>query len=224
MGLVHAGMAQHGQAVFAHTQTNGRGQRQRTWISESGANINISLIIEPEGLATSQMFLLSKAVAVGTLQFLDRHVKSETSVKWPNDLYWRDRKAGGILIENVVQGTGWKYAIVGIGININQTAFGDLDGKAVSLRQITGRKMDPVAAAKELCTYIDRTYAEIFTLPQHIIETYRDRLYKKGETARLKKGTRVFDAVIKDVTETGQLVVQHAVEEKLEVGAVEWVH
>jgi len=217
-------MARHGLAVFAHTQTKGRGQRQRSWISEGGANINLSIIMEPEGLATSQMFLLSKAVAVGTLHFLDAQVKSETSIKWPNDLYWRDRKAGGILIENVIQGNAWKYAIVGIGININQTDFGSLEGKAVSVRQITGRELDPVAAAKALCAAIDKTCSDILTLPQHIIETYRERLYKRGETARLKKGSRVFDAVIKDVTETGQLVVQHAVEEKLEVGSVEWVH
>ena len=132
-GAVHAGMAQHGTIVFAHHQTKGKGQHNRAWLADEGKNIAMSVILQPPGLALSQSFLISMATALGVQRFFSHYAGSETKVKWPNDLYWRDRKAGGILIENIVQGSEWKASIVGIGININQTAFENLENKAVSL-------------------------------------------------------------------------------------------
>jgi len=222
-GLVHAGMAQSGTVVFAHHQTNGKGQRHREWVSEGGKNIAMSVIAEPQVLSLSQSFLLSMATAVAVHRFFTAYAGPETKVKWPNDLYWRDRKAGGILIENVVQGSEWKMAVVGIGININQTQFDDLNNKAVSLKQITGKDYDPVALAKELCERLQAAYTLVRKLPMEIAELYRKRLYKLDETVRLKHGSRVFDAVVKDVSTLGELIVEHATEERFNVGDVEWM-
>lgn len=222
-GMVHAGMAQPGTAVFAHHQTKGKGQRNRQWLDEGGKNVALSIILQPPPLALSQSFLLSMATAVGVYNLFSRYAGSETSVKWPNDLYWRDRKAGGILIENIVQGSEWKAAIVGIGLNINQTSFEALGTKAVSLKQITGKVHEPVLLAKELCSHMSEAYSLLHRLPSEIIEQYRRQLYKLNETVRLKQGSRVFDAVVKDVTALGELVVEHGTEERFAVGEVEWV-
>ncbi|MDQ3279741.1 MAG: biotin--[acetyl-CoA-carboxylase] ligase [Bacteroidota bacterium] len=222
-GLVHAGMAQSGTAVFAHHQTKGKGQRHRTWQGEPNQNIALSLILQPPGLALSQAFQLSMATALGVHRFFSHYAGSETKVKWPNDLYWRDRKAGGILIENHLQGSNWKAAIVGIGININQTSFDTLERKAVSLKQITGKEHSPVELAKELCTYLCEAYARMHKLPSELMALYRSHLYKLNEPVRLKHGSRVFDAVIKDVTALGELVVDHATEERFSVGELEWM-
>ncbi len=222
-GLVHAGMAQSGTAVFAHHQTKGKGQRNRQWEGDSGKNIALSLILQPPFLALSQAFLLSMASALGVSRFFSKYAGTETSVKWPNDLYWRDRKAGGILIENIIQGNEWKAAIIGIGININQTAFQGLEQKAVSLKQISGKEHQPVLLAKELCRYLDEAYRLLHNFPLGVREEYRNCLYKRGETVRLKQGSRVFAAAIKDVSALGELVVQHATEERFGVGEVEWV-
>jgi BirA family transcriptional regulator, biotin operon repressor / biotin---[acetyl-CoA-carboxylase] ligase len=222
-GLVHEGMAEQGTAVFAHHQTKGKGQRHKLWHGEAGKNIALSVILHPAGLSLSQGFLLSMAVAVATYRFFNNYAGPDTRIKWPNDMYWRDRKAGGILIENIVQGSEWKAAIIGIGMNINQTAFDDLDTKAVSLKQITGKDFDPVVLAKELCRHLTDTLNILHKLPSHIVEEYRNHLYKLNETVRLKKGSRVFDATVKDVTTLGELIVQHATEERFNVGDVEWV-
>jgi BirA family biotin operon repressor/biotin-[acetyl-CoA-carboxylase] ligase len=222
-GLAHAGMAQSGTAVFAHHQTKGKGQRSREWQSEAGKNISMSIILHPPRLVLSQSFLLGMATAVGVYRFFSKYAGSETSVKWPNDLYWRDRKAGGILIENLVHGAEWKAAIVGIGININQTNFETLGTKAVSLKQITGKEYEPVVLARELCGQLDEAYALLYQLPDEIKEQYRQHLYKLNQTVRLKHGSRVFDAAIKDVSSLGELVVQHATEERFNVGEVEWL-
>ena len=222
-GLVHEGMAQNGTAVFAHHQTKGKGQRHKEWQSEAGKNIALSVIVHPQVLVLSQSFQLSMATAVGVYNFFSQYAGSETKVKWPNDLYWRDRKAGGILIENIVQGSEWKAAVVGIGININQTQFDDLGTKAVSLRQITGKEYDPVELAKELCTHLDKAYTLLRKLRTEVYAQYRSHLYKLNESVRLKHGSRVFDAVVTDVSTLGELIVEHATEERFRVGDVEWV-
>jgi len=161
-------------------------------------------------------------VATAALRFFNRYAIDNTSIKWPNDIYWCDRKAGGILIENVIQGAAWKYSVVGIGININQTDFGDLKNKAVSLKQITGNNFDPVSLAKELCDIVNTQFDQLTLDPNAIIREYRSNLYKLGQKIKFKKGNRIFEAIMKDVTDTGQLIVQHAVE-RFDVGEVEWM-
>ena len=74
----------------------------------------------------------------------------ETKIKKPNDIYWRDRKAGGILIENIVRGTDWTWTVIGIGLNINQTQFSNEAGNPVSLKQITGKDWDIKTMQKKL--------------------------------------------------------------------------
>lgn len=223
MGLVRAGMAQHGAVVFTHEQTKGKGQRNKQWASERDKNIAMSIVIEPESLAPSQVFLLSMMAAVSVRDFFNSYATDDVTIKWPNDIYWCDRKAAGILIENLWKGSEWKFAVIGIGININQTHFGELNTKAVSLKQITGKDHDPLILAQELCGVIEKKYREMVHAPRQIADEYRSNLYKRGEWIKLKKDSRVFEALITDVDESGRLVVQHGAEERLEVGEVEWM-
>ncbi len=223
IGALHAGMAQHGTAVFAHHQTAGKGQRNKQWLGDAKQNIALSIIIKPHGVSLSQAFLVSMAVAVAVHDFLKTYAGDEVKVKWPNDIYWRDRKAAGILIENIVQGSEWKWSVIGIGINVNQKSFYDLASKAVSLKQITGKDYVPLILVKELCTYLEEAFVLLQNSPQQVVGLYKNNLYKLGECVRLKKGPRLFNAIIKDVSDVGQLVVQHATEEWFNVGEVEWM-
>ncbi|MCU7551075.1 biotin--[acetyl-CoA-carboxylase] ligase [Chitinophagaceae bacterium LB-8] len=223
MGLVHAGMAQHGTCVFAHEQTKGKGQRSKRWVSIHGQNILLSIIIEPFNLRPEQLFRLSMMTAIGVQRFYSHYVGEDTYIKWPNDIYWRDRKAGGILIENNLQGREWKYAVIGIGLNINQTSFEGMPVKAVSLRQITGRRYDTVEMAKSLINTLQTTFEELLNNSEEIASCYHKFLYKNHQTVRLRKGSRIFDAYIKGVTEDGRLVTATSMEEYFSVGEVEWV-
>lgn len=223
MGLARAGMAQHGAVVFTQEQTKGKGQRTKEWLSQKDQNIAISAIIQPKNIAVSEVFFLSMMVAVAVVDFFKTHVDGEITIKWPNDIYWRDRKAAGILIENVWQGSDWKFAVVGIGINVNQTEFGELGSKAVSLKQITGLNFQTVNLAKELCLILEERYRLMLSQPSIIVREYKKHLYKLNSKVVLKKDNRVFEAEFKDVNNSGQMVVQHGVEEKFDVGEVEWL-
>ncbi|HTM91859.1 MAG TPA: biotin--[acetyl-CoA-carboxylase] ligase [Flavisolibacter sp.] len=223
MGLARAGMAQHGTVVFTHEQTRGKGQRSKAWVSQKDMNIAMSILVEPKNLIVSELFLLSMMVAVGVRQLLFSYVEEDIKIKWPNDIYWRDRKAAGILIENVWQGSEWKFAVIGIGININQTDFGTLNSKAISLKEITGKHFELVLLAKELCKILDEKYQLLTSDPSQIIQQYKTHLYKLNEQVKLKKDSRVFEATFTDVTSNGQMVAYHAIEEKFDVGEVEWL-
>jgi BirA family biotin operon repressor/biotin-[acetyl-CoA-carboxylase] ligase len=220
---------QHGMAIFAYEQTAGKGQRGKNWASEKRSNIVLSILLNPYPLAIQDQFQLSVLVAVSALEFFSKYAGDETKIKWPNDIYWRDRKAGGILIENVISTSQsaigkWQWAIVGMGMNINQTAFPKNLPNPVSLKQITGKAFNPVELAKELCTVIETNYQLLMDGKfQDLLTKYQQHLYKKDEKARLKKDGRVFEAIIKGVSTTGQLITQHSVEERFDFGEIEWV-
>ena len=223
MAQVHAGLAKHGAAWFAREQHAGRGQRGKQWATQPGENIILSTVIEPF-LLVQQQFLLSAAIALACYRFFSNYAGDETKIKWPNDLYWRDRKAGGILVENVLKGQDWKFAIVGMGININQTSFPEHLLNPVSLKQITGKTFDPLNLAKELCLKIDEVLNEMKSGgPENIIQQYNTVLYKRNEKVKLKKSIAVFETIIREVKSDGLLITEDTMERSFDFGEVEWV-
>jgi len=240
MTLVHEGIAQHGYTVMSHEQTAGKGQRGKKW-STGKDNLAISIIANPYPLRPSEGFKLITCTTIAVYDFFYKYAGIDTKIKWPNDIYWCDRKAGGILIENVIgsfesgiqsQESGmqspmsgeWKWTVIGIGININQTTFSADLPNPVSLKQVTGKKFDTVSLAKELCQILDKYFREITNGEfQKYFNRYLRALYKKDEKVKLKKGSRVFEASIKGVSEIGELIVQHSMEERFEFGEVEWL-
>jgi BirA family biotin operon repressor/biotin-[acetyl-CoA-carboxylase] ligase len=156
MEQIHAQKALSGSVYQTDFQTNGKGQHGRIWESHRGENLLCTYILELNSLkqgknwVPSEQLGLSAAVALGAQAFFMEFAGDETKIKKPNDIYWRDRKAGGILIENIVRGTDWTWTVIGIGLNINQTHFSNEAGKPVSLKQITGKDWDIKAMQKKL--------------------------------------------------------------------------
>jgi len=224
MAQVHAGTAKHGTVYFAREQTAGKGQRGKSWISSPGDNIMMSAIIEPAFLLSTQQFILSAAIAVSCCDFLSSIFSGDWSIKWPNDLYWGDRKAGGILIENTINGNDWLFAIVGIGINVNQHQFPEHIQNAISIKQITGNTMSAVDLAKQLCIEIEKKYTALKDgKAEQLLNQYNLVLYKRNETVRLKKANIIFETTIREVTRQGQLITNDATQRSFDFGEVEWL-
>ena len=136
-----------GSTVRAIAQTAGRGQRGNSWEAEPGKNLTFSILLRPGGLLPKHHFLVSEAIAIATASFLagiigDSH-KDTVKIKWPNDIYFGDRKIAGILIENSLGMSGQiLQTIAGIGININQQTFSDSIPNPISVRNIIGSYLD----------------------------------------------------------------------------------
>lgn len=158
MNLVHNGLASSGSCYRAHYQTQGKGQHGRIWESSAGLNLLCSYVLELKQLKNDKIWTpsdqigFSAAVALGVQSFFEGYAGAATKIKKPNDIYWGDRKAGGILIENLVRGAAWTWTVVGIGININQIEFSNEGAHPISLKQITHQDFDLNALQKQLTT------------------------------------------------------------------------
>jgi BirA family biotin operon repressor/biotin-[acetyl-CoA-carboxylase] ligase len=223
MEQVHAHMAKHGAAYFAMEQTQGRGQRGKTWETSAGENIIVSVVTGPQCPFPPDPFIFNAAVALACYDFYKNLAGDETSIKWPNDIYWRDRKAGGILIENVVNGGMWNWAIIGIGINVNQVIFDPSIPNPVSLRQIRGEVLDPFLLTRELLASIERYWHRWRADPGNILETYNSVMYKRNQKIKFRTGNRVFEGTVKEVNAEGELVVITAMEERFKFGELIWL-
>ncbi|MDP4187625.1 MAG: biotin--[acetyl-CoA-carboxylase] ligase, partial [Bacteroidota bacterium] len=143
--------------VWADEQTSGRGEGNNFWESEAGKNLTFSIILKPCFLKIEQQFFLSKAISLAIANFL-QPIAGHISVKWPNDIYWKNKKICGILIENIVEQNIIRNSIAGIGLNINQEKFLSNAPNPVSLKNIMKQDYDLEFCLKEILLQIERFY------------------------------------------------------------------
>ena len=217
------GKAGHGAAFFAYHQSGGKGRRGKKWESPAGENIILSVIIDTSAFQGKTTFVFSMAMALAVQRFFSFYSQKNIKIKWPNDIYVNDRKAAGILVENIFRGKAWKFAITGIGININQEVFDPGIPNPVSLKQITGENYKPADMARQLCIYLNDIYGLMQQNEQAIIDGYNAVLYKKNETVLFKINTMQVACTVLGADKFGRLHIQHPVYEYLEFDNVEWV-
>ena len=199
-----------GTVIMAESQYAGRGQQQNKWHSEPGKNLTFSILLTPAFLPVSDQFDLNRVVSLGVYDALYPYLGDELKIKWPNDIYYGDRKLGGILIETHIQGTHIKDAIIGIGLNINQEHFESGAGNAISLKQILHRDYELKTILSEICSHIEAYYLNLRAGKFLFVRnTYLSRLYWLNETKPFRSNDQVFEGVIKNVKENGMLVVEN---------------
>ena len=222
MALVQRGEAISGEGVFAKEQTAGKGRRGKAWKSQSGENVILTINNQMHWLPVQQQFQLSIAVALGCFDFFSAYIKENIKIKWPNDIFINDRKAGGILIENVVKGNLWQWAVIGIGLNINQEDF-DKGIKAISLKQITGIYYDVIELANELLQSVTIRINQLQSGEfNNLLYQYNENLYCLNKIVKLKKGNIVFETKIERISSTGELITKDVIERKFGFDEVEW--
>ena len=145
-----------GTVIYTPSQTAGRGQKGNSWESEDGTNLTFSLLLKRPPVKARDQFYLSEAAALAVVEALSAEAGDSFTVKWPNDVYWQDKKACGMLIENSLDGSDIATSIVGIGINVNQEHFLSDAPNPVSLINITGREHDLMALLKRVCSRIEQ--------------------------------------------------------------------
>lgn len=199
-----------GTVIMAVQQTAGRGQRGTSWESEPGSNLTFSVLLYPRFLDIRQQFLLNAAISVAVVRALQELTKEALHVKWPNDVLLSGRKVAGILIENQLQGKTWKSAVVGIGINVNQTVFSDSVGqRATSLKIITEKTYECRTLLSRLCHYIGQHYTMLVKNKQeNLCEAYESLLFARGEKRDfLVDGNEKVHGKIIGVNRLGRLMV-----------------
>lgn len=192
-------------------QTAGKGQVGNSWESEPGKNLLFSLVLYPTHVAIEKQFIISQMISVATVEVLNK-IEPGFVVKWPNDIYFQDKKIAGILIENSLQNAQIKSMIIGMGLNVNQKEFHSDAPNPVSLWQITGKPY----ARKHLLNDILSRFSELYYSGDYdqIRPKYFSYLYRKAGFHKYKTPQEIFEAKICDVHPDGQMELETRAGEK----------
>lgn len=197
-----------GSVLIADKQVAGRGQIGNVWESEPGKNLTFSVVVYPDWLPANRQFFISQITSLSVKETLGVYVDG-VSVKWPNDIYWNDRKICGMLIENDLSGSHIYSSILGIGINVNQAVFRSDAPNPVSLQQITGKEYDKEEMLKR---FLSLFYGYYLSLLQEkyewIREKYQQALYRATGYHPYRDAEGAFEARIDHIEPTGHLVLQ----------------
>ena len=202
-------MVFEGTVIITDNQTAGRGQRGNSWEAISGENLTFSLILKPNFLKASDQFQLNVAISMGVFDFLSEFIDENLKVKWSNDIYFSDKKMGGILIENSLQGYQIGHSIIGIGLNINQTKFSN--ERATSLRNVTQNplKYDLSELLKKLLENIEINYLKIKNNDYESLKIkYLSNLYRFEEQHYFRRNGQQFLGQITGIDMTGKLGIE----------------
>ena len=206
-------LAAHGGSsdllVWTDFQTAGRGCGSNTWESERGRNLLFSFLVHPDALEASSQFILSMANALALRDALSNYA-DDIQVKWPNDIYWHDRKLAGTLIENRLSGGHVASSILGTGLNVNQRAFLSDAPNPVSLFQIVGHEVDREALLQRVADRLTDYLAMVRLRQWEAIRTrYRACLWRHDGREHLFKTPQgsPHPYVLKNVDDDGTLVL-----------------
>ncbi len=223
MQRIDDGLAQNGEVIWTLNQTFGKGQRGKIWETNANENLTMSLIAVPE--RNTAFFSLSMAVSVTVAEYLSTiYPEWQIGIKWANDIFINNKKACGILIENVFKGKDWNFCVVGIGINILQKNFPDNLPLATSLLKESGKTFDILEIIADLRSGILNKLRNINDF--ELLQSYNKFLYLKDEDVIFidKKNDRKFSAKVLEVNANGELLLQtHEGIREYSFGELEWI-
>ena len=200
------------EVAVADFQTAGRGQKGNTWESEQGKNLLFSILAHPKNIKVREQFYISEAIALAVsdsvMAALGPQFAREVSVKWSNDVYWKEFKMAGILIENTLQGDRILDTVVGVGLDVNQEVFLSDAPNPISLKNITGRDYDRDALLSDIVERF-KGYMELQADKRSDVDKlYRNRLFRREGYHRFRDAQGEFEACIEGIRPDGCLMLQ----------------
>lgn len=195
--------------VVTQNQLSGRGQMGNGWLSREGQSLTFSVYKGFDGLLAERQFILSMAVSLAISEALSGLNIPNISVKWPNDIMSANKKIGGILIENVLEGNYIKYSVIGIGLNVNETDFPNLP-QASSMKLESGSNFDLDEVLQRVLKYVFKKLKNFSAVGFHEMKLqYESNLFRNEKVSLFENpyGSR-FNGIIKGVSEIGELLVE----------------
>jgi len=186
MRTISEGLSAHGDVFITRHQTQGRGQRDKSWIDTPHEALLMSLVIM-DGLDKLSIIDLNQIVALSVRQVLQAYITSaDVYIKWPNDIYIRDKKVCGILIENGFKGSQWVHAVIGIGVNVLQNSFpAETGARATSIYLEEQIRIDIIQLGQKIAqSILDKISQDADDM--HWNELYHQYLWKRNEWVNIK--------------------------------------
>lgn len=198
--------------VTADFQTSGKGQGKNVWQSEDGKNLLFSIALDMSFLKAECQFLLTQMVSVAMIDVLKKYLpEGNLFVKWPNDIYFNDKKIAGILIKNEIKGMMLGTSIIGIGLNVNQTDFDECLPNPISMKMITGNDYDLGIILNDICNELRAMSHELSDNARCSLLTahrYTDKLFRYKEWSLYEHEGVVKEMMIVGYDRFGRLVLK----------------
>ena len=195
--------------IYTDNQTVGRGQIDRYWFSDIGKNLTVSYLYQLS-VAVQDQFDISIALSLAVHDFCKELVAEPVlAIKWPNDIYYKNGKLAGLLIQNNIRGKQIVNTTLGIGLNVNQKLFPKHIPNPISLSQITGKDYEIIPLLFELEKHIGYRLAFLEKNKDRCRKEYFSRLFKRNTLATYKRldNNTIFKAKIQSITKEGKLVL-----------------
>jgi BirA family biotin operon repressor/biotin-[acetyl-CoA-carboxylase] ligase len=195
--------------VWTKCQTQGRGQRDRIWETAPNENITLSVYSPLDGIDVQDAFLLNAALSLFLLDWLRELGIPQLCVKWPNDILSGTKKIAGILIENFISGSSLRAAIVGIGVNVNQTQFAHLP-RASSLKLLTGQQFDIDDLVAQLIKKLNIFFFNPLRLSSVLLPLYESHLFRKDMPMQFEFEGERFEGVLRGISTEGHCLIERS--------------
>lgn len=199
----------HGTLAVADCQTGGKGRRGRNWVSPSGSNIYMSILLRPE-IAPDKASMLTLVMALAVSKAIDEVCDVKTQIKWPNDILLSQRKIVGILTEMTAEPDYISHVVIGVGINTNQEELPEeIRANATSLFLETGEKTDRASIVERTMYYFEQEYASFMEKGnlELLVEEYNERLVNRNRAVRVLEPGNEYEGTAEGINASGELLV-----------------
>ncbi|MFY0688801.1 MAG: biotin--[acetyl-CoA-carboxylase] ligase [Cyclobacteriaceae bacterium] len=196
-----------GTLIYTDHQVSGRGQRGNSWNSSPQLNVLTSFLVKPYFLPPGKQFYLTMVIGMAVYDALKELGLGNVKIKWPNDIYVGDLKIAGVLVEASISGSLMENVVIGLGLNVNQMDFGQLNATSVKLE--TGHHYHRNEVLEQILICFEKWYL-LLKAKRHdeISHAYHEKLMWIGETRTFKAGN-IFKGVIQGVDQQGRLIISH---------------
>ena len=208
---IQEGTAHDGKVIWTGDQTQGKGNGTNQWESEKGKNLTFSLLAEPIFLKPSEQFVLTQLISIALYETLSRILSPEKLfIKWPNDVYYDKKKISGVLIQNYVKGQQINFAVIGVGLNVNQKIFLSDAPNPASIIQFTGKEMEIRSLLDEILKTFESHYDTLDNQEKRmeLHEKYLKHLYLRNQWADFTDESGTFSGKIVGINDYGQLHIE----------------
>jgi len=194
--------------VFTDNQRKGRGQMGANWQSKTGKNLTFSLLKLLNGMAIENRFQLNICVSMAIFKALKELHLSDIAIKWPNDILSGNAKICGILIENIISDGKIQASIIGIGLNVNQLTFDNLEN-VTSLKLLLGKTLNLEELLHRIIYHLKNSLSLLDKKWNDQLWTdYENLLFRKDKPSTFKNSKdELFMGFIRGVSPNGKLII-----------------